>query len=376
MFRRPPLVGPSLSFERNSMPETRRPDRWVLPATLVAFAALLFVLWRVEGLHMDKEALKYAGCAEQVLRGDLRDLLGNYLSYATYVLFLLPFVALGAPVLAIPVQIGLSAFAALALGRLTERISGHRVTRQLATALFLLSVPVQVWTLALYTESLFTTLTVLLTEQLLARDRPGRWTWPLVVLVLFARPVGLLFVGPLLIAGLGRKWPLSLRIAGYAGVLLLALLNPRVARPQLDIIVNSDVLCGCTVDADRIIDFHGHSVLDAQLHLIERNGLGRHLKLMGTRMASLFTFTRPSFSASHNLLLAGYFLLYPFALAGWWMFRRSTTIEAVGSVLLLHAILIACTCDEWSGRFIAPLVPLLIMLVCPALVRLLQTARN
>ncbi|MCC7501598.1 MAG: hypothetical protein IT229_03660 [Flavobacteriales bacterium] len=358
------------------MLESRRPDRWILPATLVAFMALLFALWRMEGLHMDKEALKYTGCAEQVLRGDLHDLFGNYLAYATYVLFLLPFVALGAPILAIPVQIGLSVIAALALGRLTERISGHRVAGQLATALFLLSVPVQVWTLALYTESLFTTLTVLLAEQLLARDRPGRWTWPLVVLMLFARPVGLLFVGPLLITGLGRMWPPGLRLAGYAGVLFLALLNPRVARPQLDIIVNSDVLCGCTEDTGRLTDFHGHSVLDAQLHLIGRNGSGPHLKLMGARMASLFTFTRSAYSTTHNQLLAGYFLLYPFALAGCWMLRRSRPIGTVAAILVLHAILIGCTCDEWSGRFLAPLVPLLIIPVCTALDRLLPFQRS
>lgn len=357
------------------MPETHRPDRWVLPATLVAFTALLCVLWWMEGLHLDKEALKYTGCAEQVLQGDLRDLFGNYLPYATYVLFLLPFVALGAPALAIPVQIGLSVTAGLALGRLTGRISGHRVGGQLATALFLLSVPVQVWTLALYTESLFTTLTVLLAEQLLARDRPGPWTWPLVLLVLFARPVGLLFAVPLLIAGLGRKWPPGVRAIGYACILLLALLNPRVARPQLEIIVNSDVLCGCTADVGRLVDFHGQSILDAQLHLIERNGL-YHLKLMGARMASLFTFTRPSYSASHNLLLAGYFLLYPFALVGWWMFRRSRPMEAVAIVLALHAVLISCTCDEWSGRFMAPLVPLLIIPACPVLVRLLPFRRK
>ena len=348
------------------MPGARHPDRWVLPATLFAFAVLLLLLWRMEGLHLDKEALKYTGCAQNVLHGDLRDLLGNYLPYATYVFFLLPFVALGMPALAIPAQIGLSVCAALALGRLTERISGQRAIGQLATALFLLAVPVQAWTLALYTESLFTTLTVLLAEQLLVRDRPGHWTWPLVALVLFARPVGLLFVGPLLVAALGRKWPPGLRLAGYTGILLLALLNPRVARPQLEIIVNSDVLCGCVDNTGRLTDFHGKTVLDSQIHLIEQKGLGPHLNLMVTRMASLFTFTRPSFSTSHNALLAGYFLLYPFALVGWWIFRRSRPMEPVAAIFVLYTILIACTCDEWSGRFLVPLVPLLILPACAA----------
>ncbi len=188
------------------MTGTRTPSHWTLPATLAAYMLLLVALFLTEGVHTDKEALKYIGCAEQVLRGDLHDLFGNYLPYGTYVLFLLPFVALGLPALAVPGQIVLSVVAATALGRLTERLSGNAVAGRLATALFLIAIPIQTWALALYTESLFTSLVVLLLEQVLARERPGRWALPFALLVLFGRPVGLLFVGPLLVWGVGRRW--------------------------------------------------------------------------------------------------------------------------------------------------------------------------
>jgi hypothetical protein len=348
------------------MTGSRAFPRWTLPALLCGHVVLLLVLWRVEGLHTDREALKYLGCADQVLHGDLHDLLGNYLPYSTYVLFLLPFVALGIPTLAIPVQIGLSVLSALALGRMTTRISGDGRAGTLATGLFLLCIPVQTWSLALYTESLFTSLVVLLLDQVLARDRPGRWALALAILVLFARPVGLLFVGPLAVWWMGRRWPPVLRLAGFAAVLGVALLNPRVASPQVEIILGSDVLCGCGTDPGATIGFRGHSVLDTQRHLVIRHGAGTQVSLWVKRMASLFNFTRPHYSMVHNLVLLPWFLIYPLALAGFWAMRRDRSTGPIIAIMVIYVLLVAFTCDEWSGRFIAPLLPLLIVPACAA----------
>jgi len=358
------------------MSGTRTLHRRILPATLVAYATLLTLLYLTEGTHTDKEAMKYIGCAQHVLHGDLRDLLGNYLPYATYVLFLLPFVGAGMPALAFPVQVVISVLAGLALGRLATRISGNPLAGKLATALFLLAVPVQTWTLALYTESLFTSLVVLLLEQVLAKDRPGRWALPLAVLVLFGRPVGLLFVGPLLIWSLGRNWPMAFRMAGYAAVLLVAFLNPRVAAPQIEIILGSDVLCGCGTDTGAVDDFTGHSVLDAQRHLVTRHGVGTQVSVWLKRMASLFNFTRPHYSMVHNLVLLPWFLIYPFALAGFWAMRRDRSTGPIIAILVIYVLLVAFTCDEWSGRFIAPLFPLLIALACIALDHVVRCPRT
>jgi hypothetical protein len=342
---------------------TRAFPRWTLPALLCGHVVLLLILWRIEGLHTDKEALKYLGCAEQVLHGDLHDLLGNYLPYSTYVLFLLPFVAMGIPTLAIPVQIGLAVFAALALGRMTARISGDGRAGTLATGLFLLCIPVQIWALALYTEYLFTSLAMLLLDQVLARERPGRWTLPLAVLVLFARPVGLLFVGPLLIGSYGSRWSRTASITGYAAVLLVALLTPRVASPQLQIILGSDVLCGCGTDPGATIGFRGQSVLDTQLHLVERNGLGTQALTSLGRIGSLFSMTRPYYSLGHNLLVLPYYLLYPLALLGLWSFKGRGPFGPMAGILVVYALLVGLTCDEWSGRFLVPLLP---MVIAPA----------
>lgn len=331
-----------------------------MPVLLLAYALLMLALWRVEGIHADKEALKYLGCAEQVLHGDLHDLLGNYLPYGTYILFLLPFVAMGLPLLAVPVQVALSVLAAQALGRLTSRMAGDGRAGTLATGLFLLCIPIQAWTLSLYTESLFTSLLCLLLDQVLAREKPGRWALPLALLVLFGRPVGLLFVGPLLIWWLGARWSPPMRAAACAGVLGVALFNPRVAAPQLEIIAGSDVLCGCGNDPAATVGFHGRSVFDTQVHLVERHGAAPHAMLVMKRFASLFTFTRPSYSRSHNLVLMAYYLLYPLAVAGLWWMRERRLAGPFIAIPAIYALLVGFTCDEWSGRFLVPLLPVII----------------
>jgi len=52
--------------------------RWVIVGLHLLFLLGIFLH---QGIHSDKEALKYLGCAQDVLHGDFTDLLGNYLKY-------------------------------------------------------------------------------------------------------------------------------------------------------------------------------------------------------------------------------------------------------------------------------------------------------
>lgn len=334
---------------------------WARPAVVVGYLGLLLALWRMQGVLTDKEALKYLGCAEQVLQGDLHDLLGNYRHYGAYVLFLLPFVAMGAPTLAVPIQAVLMLLAARALERSVIRAGGSERIGLITAAVLLSALPVQQWVLALYTEALFAALTLLFLDQMLLRERPGRWALPLALALLFTRPVGILVVGPLTVWWLTRGRAPWTTWAGHAAVLALAVLSPTVPGPQLHIILGSEVLCGCGTHPDAALGFTGHSVLETQLHLGATLGPGTLLELWGLRLLSLFTFLRPHYSTAHNLLLAPWLLLPLLAALGLWMQRRTAWVKAVTAVLVVYALLVMFTCDEWSGRFLVPLVgPLLL----------------
>lgn len=336
--------------------------RWTAVAL---FVAALAVLWSVRGIHDDKEALKYIGCAQDLLRGDAHDLFGNYKAYAGYVLFLVPFVAVGAPWLAVVAQALLSVFAAFALARLVERISGDPRDGTIALVIALACYPFQEWVLALYTESFFASVAVLFLERV---TRPGPVRWPvfaLGALLAVARPVGVLFVLPALIWRM--RWPFAvpttLRPVAYAMVLFGVLVSPGVARHQLGVIVEGHVICGFPERPGALERFQGTTILDAQIALFQDPAYAAGLVMR--RTVSLFTLTRPYYSKAHDLLLIPFHLLFLFAVIGAWRWRAHRCTELLVSVLVLNAAIIGFTYDEWNGRFLVPLWPLI--LGCAAL---------
>jgi len=331
--------------------------RWYAVAL---FIAALAVLWASRGIHDDKEALKYVGCAQDLLRGDARDLIGSYKAYAGYVLFLVPFVALGMPWLAVVAQAVLAVLAAIALARLVERISGSTRSGTVALIICFFCYPFQEWVLALYTESFFASIAVLFLERV-TRPGPTRWVvFALAALLLVARPIGVLFVLPALIWRM--RWPFevpsTLRPVAYAAVLVLVLLAPGVARHQLGVIVEGHVICGFPERPGALIGFHGTTVFEAQMALFHEPVYAAGL--FARRTLSLFTLTRPYYSQGHNLLLLPYYGLFVLALAGWWRRREHPYVGLLSAIFLLNTALIGFTYDEWNGRFLVPLWPIVV----------------
>ena len=332
---------------------------------------LLGALFFHQGIHADKEALKYIGCAEAVLQGDLTDLTGNYLKYAGYVAFLLPFVAIGEPLLAVLAQVVLGIIAARALGRLTSRIAGSASLGHLSMALFLLCPLIQTWTLALYTEHFFLCMSVLFLERIERSDRKDPGVLFLGVVTMATRPVGMMFVVPALL----WKWTTSsttiirnrMLVIGPMLLLIAAISIPRIGSPQLEPIASGQVVAG--VGGTDATGFDGRTILDAQRFLLGRTSLGEWSMITLQRMASLFTLTRPYFSTEHNAVNGLFYALYPLALVGLWRSRHDDRIHLLIVALLLNAFLAGLTHDEWSGRFIVPLIPHLIVLACSAFAR-------
>ncbi len=324
------------------------------------FLVLLAALWAIRGIHDDKEALKYIGCAQDLLRGDAHDLICRYKAYASYVLFLLPGVAMGTPALAVVAQAVLAVLAAFALTRVVERVSGSVRAGTIALAIVLLCYPLQEWVLALYTESFFVSIAVLFLER---ATRPGRSLWTVFLLgavLLLARPNGILFVLPVLIWEIREPFqvPRWLRPVACAAMLLLVALLPGVPRDHLGVIVEGHVICGFPERPGALEDFHGTTILAAQRSLFQEPAYAAGLFLR--RAASLFTLTRPYYSSGHNRLLMPFYVLFVLAAVGWWRWKADTLAGLLLAVILLNVVLIGLTYDEWNGRFLVPLWPLII----------------
>jgi len=335
--------------------------RWVI---VVPHLAFLFLLYRQHGMHGDKEALKYLGAAADLLHGDPGPTLHRYALYAGYILFLTPFVAVGLPELAVVAQITLGITAAFALRRLTLRFGGSQVAANAAMAVYLLAYPIQEWTLSLYSEGLFVPLIVLFLEQASRQEyRPWR-VGLLAVALLITRPTGILFVAPALLLlpllpfhRLHAAW----RWAAVSALLPAMLVAPVMNREQLAVVAGSHVVCGFPEhpeDADR---FTGRTLAEAQAFVVRHHGAGYWAGLALRRAASLLHPRRDHFSPLHNGIAAGVVLLHPIAVLGLWRQRRLPIAHAIAACLLLNIVLVALTYDEWGGRFLAPLLPLVIV---------------
>ncbi len=332
---------------------------------MAIFMVMLVVLACTNGIRTDKEALKYISCAEQLVQGDVHDLFGNYAKYGSYVLFIAPFIAVGFPLIAVFAQLLLAVFAAYALGRIAERITGSSVAADLAFVFALLCIPLQQWVLALYTESFFASISVVFLERISRDGRADLFTWTLALIVLFARPVGSLFVGPAVIwklVGTGFVHvPTCLRNVGYGMTLLLAISIPGIRRDQLAPIVEAHVICGYPERPDAMRDFEGSTVLAAQYHLYVHNGISYTVGLFARRVASLFTLPREYFSRTLNVFLFGHYVLFLLAAFGWWRWRRHGVSGLLVAIFLLNVLLVGLTHDEWSERFLVPLWPIVLL---------------
>lgn len=335
--------------------------RWIIIGMHVL---LLVAIGATQGVLVDNEALKYTGCARSVLHGDFTDLTGNYLKYAGYILFLLPFVIIDSLWITILAQVILGILAAEALARFTERISGNVALGRVAMALFLLCPPIQHWALALYTEHFFTCMSILFVERLDRSPSADTATIGLGLLALFARPVGMFFVVPALLWKFRTRIPAPFSRWAFAVACLAlfaaAISVPRIAAPQLEPIASGQVIAG--VGGVGAEGSTGTTIMDAQRHLLDRVGPSEWAGITLRRVGSLFNLTRPWYSTAHNAINALFFALYPLAGLGIVRNRRSERVHLVLVILALNIALVGLTHDEWSGRFLAPLLPWVIVL--------------
>ncbi|MCI1751328.1 MAG: hypothetical protein LKM36_00240 [Flavobacteriales bacterium] len=331
---------------------------------MAAHALLLLSIWWQHGVLMDKEALKYTGSAEQILQGDFSGLV-HYRLYSAFVLFLVPFLALGSPGAAVAAQVALGLAAAFALRRIVLALNGSTWQADIVFAAFLLLYPIQTWTLALYSESFFVSISVLFLAEAL---RPKIFWWrfiALAIVVLFARPVGVFFVAPLLAwavsVQLGLKGGRLIWAAGF-GVLLCVLFLPVLDPVLLGVVVEGHAIGGFPKYPGAGESFGRFSLASAELQLIADHGLGAWCVLVFKRIGWLLFAGRPYFSVLHNALMAPVALIYPFAMAALYRQWRNPAIQAMATMLLLNIAIVAFTFAEWNGRFLVPMLPVLIVL--------------
>jgi len=89
------------------------------------------------------------------------------------------------------------------------------------------------------------------------------------------------------------------------------------------------------------------------------------LVLGGKKLLSFWGVVRPHFSTLHNAVLMAYFYpVYLMAVAGCLLVRTSQPgfwLFAVGTCVVF-SLSVVFTCDDWTSRFIMPIVPVVLLM--------------
>jgi hypothetical protein len=351
----------------------------------IAIAGILYLLFSFctlwwYGIDTNGEALKYLDDAHRILNGQvLRMPFFSifYILYSLLVAFCIKF-SLSLQVVAV-VQVLLSFIAACCLYKLLLSITSDGSIAGAGFVIYLLCFPVQKWNFFLYTESLHTSLTVIclyVFYSIIAKGQSTRW-WIyllLLLLIIFSRPVGIIFITATFFTVI--TWLIKKRkktiyypvILSLAVLVVLVLESPFVFYFNPDSLRRMEVICQVpgTTSTTPYQEYNSAG-LSSFFHVIfSEIGIKKFLLTGARKLGSFFGMMRSFYSMRQNIvLLVTGVLLYPLAIAG--IFYSKNT---AGSYIKLFSILyilitaggIFFTCDEWSNRFIAPVLPQVILL--------------
>ena len=129
--------------------------------------------------------------------------------------------------------------------------------------------------------------------------------------------------------------------------------------------IEEHIICGVPQALNNSLDLpaDGNSI-QGLLYYIFHNPL-HFVRLSLQKLGAFFGITRSYYSPIHNLAIRLFFYpLYAFALVGLFGRRKRNTEIAIflffGIVLL--ALSVTLTCDDWLNRFIMPVLPYIILL--------------
>ncbi|MDQ6610241.1 MAG: hypothetical protein M3Y85_10515, partial [Bacteroidota bacterium] len=249
----------------------------------------------------------------------------------------------------------------------------------ITTLLFLAMFYYQLYNVYLFTESLFFSLTIMFTYFLFSIKKLNFislvFLLLFLLLLLFTRPTGILFIPPTLFFlifrfGKNRKLPLLIlsSIGGLTAFyfILNAALNSGGEFDFLLPYIQEHVICGVPlVQQPHIISMPVNKNSVQGLWYIIQNNSDLFLGLAKKRFVAFWGVRRSFFSDGHNLFIAVYFYtMYVLILLGAKKMFRTHQAETIFMLLYIFLVMlmVLLSCDEWHNRFIFSILPFLLLL--------------
>jgi len=347
---------------------------------LSLFLVVQAILFAKIGVFSGLEAEKYVRQGNLLYEtGMLSDT--KYIFYLPVILLVYLCRLLGATYhLVVFVQVILSGYSLFCFYKLGKHI-GNSTIAFYSSALLVLFIPLQIWNFYLYSDSIFISLTIIYTYTVYSCGSKGiRGTVVILLfllLLIFSRPHGLLFIPPTIIYLLFRKQSKKELLVSVSSCFALLI--------GMYIMLNAAFTGGEDMDAmkpfieEHVICFVPLKPQGANLDLIKTDNpvndifyyifhnISHFLKFTILKLRSFFNMTRPYYSKGHNILLSLVLIpVYIFGLIGLFRFVRpfkNFTLFLI-SLLILYPLGATFQCDDWHSRFTFIVFPYFILLAC------------
>ncbi|GAA4326420.1 glycosyltransferase family 39 protein [Flaviaesturariibacter amylovorans] len=346
---------------------------------LSLFVLVHLALYVRGGIGTGIEATKYIYQAELLLDGRFPSA-PKYYYYLPIILLTAGAIKTGLGFGAVALaQSVFSAFALTLLYKGTLQVFGRQVAF-MASLLLCLFPPFFSWDLYLYSESIFISLSLVLYYTVCRNEKYSqRWllaTVAILLLMFFTRPVGVLFAPALFVYSLFRTYlrpadryltsGLFLLLLGVMFVFIDRILHGGEDMNAMKPLKEEHVVCfvaqnpgGATLD----LKYYDNGLRDIVYYVTHNPG--HFAKLMGQRILSFFSMTRPWYSAAHNWAIRVFtvpvYVFFLIGLVGLFRERRNLQLYLV-ALLLMYPLAITFQCDDWHARFTMPVLPAICVL--------------
>lgn len=355
---------------------SQRIQRFALAITWIVIQ--FFLLWK-NGIVTSLEAVKYIDQAKLILSNGAYSST-NFLFYSVQILLIALCLKFKISYLFLVIfQIIFNGISIICFYKLVLKLSNSIMLSFMSTGYFLIFIYYQIFNTYLFTESLFFSFSVIYTWFLFTREKINIKNIILILLSLsllyLTRPTGIFFIPAtflfLIIKFYSKNaftiMAISLMIAFIAFYFLLNFSLGSGGEFNFLLPYNNEiVICGVpTITQAHNITIPVEQNSVSGLWYVITHNFNLFLGLSIRRLYTFFSIYRPYYSAFHNIFAMAYFFcMYLIVILGLKNLCRRYKAEVwyLISNIMLMAITVMLSCDEWSNRFILAVLPFILLL--------------
>lgn len=297
-----------------------------------------------------------------------------YVSYSSFLAFV--FLLGGSNSTVILLQVFLSGVAALCLYKISVKVSGRANVAFLTVFFYLSWLKIHEWNTILYTESLFTSCSIICFALLMKSKYPWQFgfAFVLTLFTFFVRPTGFAFLIGLIAylvflvkSKIDKRLFVSTIVLVTVAIFLLACymlegadLIDSYARGE---VIYPNISVGLEIPSDLVIPTKDAPAF-ARMFMFAFDNPVYFAKLSFYKMILFIGNVKPYFSPIHNTIIV--LILYPiyiFAIIGYFRFGK-TQFEKyfIAGYVASLAFTVSLTSENWDGRFLMPVLPFIFLL--------------